>query len=968
MALGFGFNKTKVLAAAEKYVQQGKLQNAINEYQKVIKEDPKDLTVINTVGDLYARIGQNEQAAICFKKVGDSYANDGFVVKAIAMYKKLTKLAAGNADAILRLADLYTQQGLYNDARQQYVLVADQHMKSGNHESAAGVFKKILELDPENANAQAKLADLYIRLGKKEEARTIFLNAAQTLYVKGAIEAASEAIGKVLKLAPDSVDALLVAGQIAADRGDSASAVSYLERVADVDSRPEALHILLRAHLAAGAYEQAEPIASKLLNVHNDIGGTTAFAESLLNAGQLERALRIYHQNADKLLSSNPALVLEKLRGSIGRIKDNAEALEMLYTVYSKAHDKTHIGEVMELLAHASVQAGNLTRARDLYKELADLEPENELHLQNYKQILARLGEGGIPEFTAEQGAQALMVEEIEQTAAEVTQEYPEELAAEIKAAITDSDLFVSYNIPAKAIAPLEAVLPKAPNDITVNQRLAALYARSGRMNEAAKCCDTLHSLFAVAGHEDEAQQYADTAARYRREAGTATTDEAVAGFTMDVPAAIDEAPATSEQNPSSFSMEVEPAAAAETAESAHEIDLSGEWEQMAAADASAAPAGGGASQFFGQEATQAAAATPIADILEEARFYLSQAMLGEARAAIAKAAALDPSHPEIAGLRTQLEAAKPTVAEAETAGQARVAEFVFDAAAVGQADTAPVAESPAAEEAVYAAPVEITEPPVQPHTPAVEPEPAAATAAASSDVLGDFVLDLEESLGDDFSVGGKPAAPPPPPPLPPVAVPTVLGPAIPPMMPAAATSSPTPVMAAPAMSAAAPAPALEPAAAAPSGDTSSVLSDIFDEFKDEVEQAAGEAEDPDTHYNLGVAFKEMGLLDEAIGELQKVCQAIDRGHKFGQVIQAYTWLAHCFVEKGVPQAGVKWYERALKTQGLDEDSRLAIYYELAAAYEAAGNRQAALQNFMEVYGSNIDYRDVAERIKALKS
>jgi tetratricopeptide (TPR) repeat protein len=202
MALGFGFNKTKVLAAAEKYVQQGKLQNAISEYQKVIKEDPKDLTVINTVGDMYARLGQSDQAAACFKKVGDAYANDGFIVKAIAMYKKLTKLAAGNTEAILRLAELYTQQGLYNDARQQYVLVADQQMKNGSHEAAAGIFKKILELDPENANAQTKLADLYTRLGKKDDARAIFLNAAQSLYAKGAVDAAAEAIHKVLKLAP----------------------------------------------------------------------------------------------------------------------------------------------------------------------------------------------------------------------------------------------------------------------------------------------------------------------------------------------------------------------------------------------------------------------------------------------------------------------------------------------------------------------------------------------------------------------------------------------------------------------------------------------------------------------------------------------------------------------------------------------------------------------------------------------
>src|SRR5262252_10620875 len=92
MAFGFGFNKQKVLSAAERFVQQGKLQNAISEYEKILKADPKDLTVSNTVGDLYARLGENDKAIDCFKSVGDAYASQGFTVKAIAMYKKLTKI------------------------------------------------------------------------------------------------------------------------------------------------------------------------------------------------------------------------------------------------------------------------------------------------------------------------------------------------------------------------------------------------------------------------------------------------------------------------------------------------------------------------------------------------------------------------------------------------------------------------------------------------------------------------------------------------------------------------------------------------------------------------------------------------------------------------------------------------------------------------------------------------------------
>src|SRR6266496_2563549 len=91
MAL-FGFNKQKVLANAEKYVQQGKLQNAISEYEKILKNDAKDLTVTNTVGDLYSRLGESDKATEFFKTVGDAYATQGFTVKAIAMYKKICKI------------------------------------------------------------------------------------------------------------------------------------------------------------------------------------------------------------------------------------------------------------------------------------------------------------------------------------------------------------------------------------------------------------------------------------------------------------------------------------------------------------------------------------------------------------------------------------------------------------------------------------------------------------------------------------------------------------------------------------------------------------------------------------------------------------------------------------------------------------------------------------------------------------
>jgi hypothetical protein len=146
-------------------------------------------------------------------------------------------------------------------------------------------------------------------------------------------------------------------------------------------------------------------------------------------------------------------------------------------------------------------------------------------------------------------------------------------------------------------------------------------------------------------------------------------------------------------------------------------------------------------------------------------------------------------------------------------------------------------------------------------------------------------------------------------------------------------------------------------------------LSEMFGELKHELEEDVATAdEDPETHYNLGVAFREMGLLDEAIAELQKVCNSIEHGHHFAQIVQTYTWLAQCFIDKGVPDAAIRWFEKALTIPGLDQEARLAIHYELGSACEAAQDKPSALRHFTAVYGGNIDYRDVGERIQALKS
>jgi len=988
MAFGFGFNKQKALSAAEKFVQQGKLQNAIAEYEKVLKADPKELTVSNTIGDLYARLGQSDKAVESFKSVGDAYATQGFTVKAIAMYKKLTKLKP-TLESVLRLAELYTQQGLFNDARAQYLQVAEEFLRSGELEQAVRIFQKTLEMDPENVAMRTRLAEVYIRLNKKTEAWQLFAAAADSLRGRGQLGPAEEILNRMLTLDPSNSHALLLRGRNAFDSGDMPAAIKNLEKVADLDSHPDGLRALMQAYLQSGRLPEAGTLAAKLCAVHNDTGAITGYADALMAAGQFADVLQVYQQYCDRLVATDSGKVLESLHSLIGHMRENAPALEVLLDLSQKAGDTTHITELYELLAHASVQSGQLEKARDYYLKLTQLEPQNQLHTRNYEQVLAKQGGGasGSRLITPEEGA--VLVEELEATAPFIDQRYADDVALAVRAALTDAELFVSYNMPAKALGPLMSALPKAPRDLRLNQRLAALHTRAGRFSEAAVCCRNLQQLYHDAGHPDEASRYSDLAGKYEERTSakphkeiemaaaaampfaprtTASPDfgDFATGGPADAPAFSAPEPSPSglffHQTTAPVSSEFEVHAEAPAAES--EIDISAEWEGEVTDEPTPA-AFAESTQASDAEADHTRAET-ITETIEELRFYLAHSMVEQARLVFAKLEKLKPGVDKLAAVQQEIE-----VAEAQTSSKQPGAVEEFSVDEVDEAEEIPVA------------PHEEFKMPVRPIAPT--PAPAmteyakASPQAEPAGVLGEFVSDLEASLGDTF------LPPPPPPPLPQEQPP--MAPAARAVTPgqAAAAAAPAPAIEAPAPTPnppAAPVPtftyeptkkrtlAPEVALATPQAAAAGVdLADMFGELKHELEDDSASAqEDPETHYNLGVAFREMGLLDEAIGELQKVCQAVDRGHSFPQLMQTYTWLAQCFLDKGVAEAAIRWYERALKLPQIDEETRTALNYELASSYEAAGNKTAALNYFTEVYGTNIDYRDVGERIKALKS
>jgi tetratricopeptide (TPR) repeat protein len=138
-------------------------------------------------------------------------------------------------------------------------------------------------------------------------------------------------------------------------------------------------------------------------------------------------------------------------------------------------------------------------------------------------------------------------------------------------------------------------------------------------------------------------------------------------------------------------------------------------------------------------------------------------------------------------------------------------------------------------------------------------------------------------------------------------------------------------------------------------------LEEIVEGFKKGVAENLS-AEDYATHYNLGIAYREMGLVDEAIGEFQLASK--DPGH----LADCCAMLGLCFVEKGLPELAIKWYRRALETPNLSEESSLGLLYDMGDVYMIMGDWDAARKTFVELYGINSNYRDVVAKLAELEN
>lgn len=483
--------KDQTLKAAEKFARQGDLASAIKEYRRVSAADPDDLTVANTLGDLYARTGRTDEAIRHFTRIADGFNAAGQHGKAVAMYKKIAKLDPSNLELGLNLADLYARQSLVGEAKAQYVAVSEGYRRAGDVREALRILKKVADLDPTSVRSRTQLAEAYERDGFASEASDAFRAAGQELLRDGKTAEAVTALTRALDLKPDSRPALKTLAEAYSLGGDVRPALDVIARALEGDPNDIDLIIILgRTFLNAGMVDKAEGTFDRLFALDNSrYDYLLEVARAWVDRGNYDRALAIVDRCVDVILARrHKKKATALLKAILERDPHHVLALKRLAAIYKSVRERRNLVNTLATLVQAALAEDLRAEAVVALRQLVEIEPKKAA----YQQQLASLD--------GEAGAAAAPVEEPPDDGYDSYADYSTELLEDM---VAQHPEFLAARLKL-----LEDLVAQQPAYVEGRVKLKQLYVDGGQHAKAAAQCLELARHHEANGEGDAAKRY----------------------------------------------------------------------------------------------------------------------------------------------------------------------------------------------------------------------------------------------------------------------------------------------------------------------------------------------------------------------------------------------------------------------------------------------------------------------------
>ena len=828
-------DREKILQAAQKYVDKKKYDRAVQEYQKIVQEDPNDARTLLKIGDLQARMLAFPEAIATYDRVGQFYAAKGFSLKAIAVYKQIRELIRKHAPQLAdryghivpKLAEIYTQLGLTSDALAAYDEVATRFQKAGRDRDAIDVFRKMVDLDNTNPLPHLRLAEACCRVQAVDEAIDSFWTAADMLLKMQRPDDALKVIERILHFRQDPNFA-----RVAADL--------YLRR-GDKESGLQALAKLQVAF-------QADP---------KDLDTLGLLAQAFNTIGQENKAVEVYKEMARLSRDQKKSDLYTQLLSHLRSVAPHDEQVRALET----------------LRPHAPPPATQSEPPVSLDDDVEFMD-ESDVHSE-------------APPAVSSRGRQLLasapdvvIVDDDAEAAEEFGSPESFDASAHARKAVVDAESFRKLRLYSKSIEALHIALEIDPQSVDIRHKLREVLVEAGEREAAIQ--ETVNIAII---HVDRSEpQYAEP---LLYEVLEIEPDHADALQLLDEIGGEDDSDLYEEQSSPDIGYDADqplPSYDLEGVDPEAAMSPEGDEDYDSIADAFVADAPFGMDQGplpsfeMGGEAEevdeledevigapeeetthsraqrqQTASVADLEDVLDEADFFASRGLYDDARTILEEQLERSPNHPLLLERLTEVRQAlgvKQSNRPAERRKRRR------------------------------------SRPPARDRS---------FDIAASLDALDD----LEQAESE----------------APPMA-------------------------------------ALE-------GEVD--VDQVFEKFKEGVRAQVSEG-DSSTHYDLGVAYKEMGLLTDACAEFELAARDPTRQ------CMCFAMIGMIHAEKNELFEAVRAYEQALNAKQKTREQEYSLLYDLGNLYERLGERRKALDTMLSLERKNRDYRDVRQRVRNLKA
>ncbi len=372
-------DRVKVKKEADKLLTAGKVERAIDEFQKLVEDNPKDYNTLNQIGDLCIQIGRVKEGVEIHKRLGSAYERDGFNARAAAIFQKVVRNAPEDIDAAQRLADLYRQMNKTPDAVKVHLQVAEHFQKKGLIKRALEEFNKVVDLDPKNLKMKVKLADLYNKEGMKDRAAGIYLEVAESL----AMEQMHGEANQILERAKSMISTpqvFLTQSRLGVIQGDYATAAQHLrEGLTSNPRNTELLEALAEIELRSGHPDRAlEALAEIAQLPEKSLPLCEKALRNLVKADRADEGLRLFAPIARELarrgsgdivgrslrtalegnIGSEAWILLAEIAHQSGNRMDQINALQSAYGLAYQHNDQSLIGHLASQLQSLGVVPG----------------------------------------------------------------------------------------------------------------------------------------------------------------------------------------------------------------------------------------------------------------------------------------------------------------------------------------------------------------------------------------------------------------------------------------------------------------------------------------------------------------------------------------------------------------------------------------------------------------------------------